>query len=161
MPDIVEPHVRSRMMGGIRGRDTRPELSLRRALHARGFRYRIHVRALPGTPDLVLPRHRAAIFVNGCFWHRHEGCHYCSTPSTRAEFWTAKFTATIARDSRALSALQADGWRTAVVWECGLAADTADETVDGLVAWLTSASQAIVLPPRPPRLRAVPAASAG
>ena len=93
MADIVDRETRSRMMAGIRSRDTRPELLLRRAIHAHGLRYRLHDRRLPGTPDLVFRRFRAVCFVHGCFWHRHAGCPYATTPSTREEFWQAKFDA--------------------------------------------------------------------
>src|SRR3546814_4200196 len=89
---------RSRMMAGIRGKDTGPEVTLRRAMHARGFRYRLHVRSMPGRPDLVFPRYKAVVFVHGCFWHRHEGCRYATSPATRSEFWAEKFATNLARD---------------------------------------------------------------
>ena len=95
--DIVTPAVRSRMMAGIRGKDTRPELVLRTALHRRGFRYRLHRRDLPGTPDLVFPGRKAVIFVHGCFWHGHD-CHLFHWPQTRADFWRGKIGGNIARD---------------------------------------------------------------
>ncbi len=120
MTDIVDQQTRSRMMSGIRGKNTKPELALRRALHARGFRFRLHSGKVHGRPDLVLPKHRAVVFVHGCFWHRHEGCRYCTTPSTRPEFWRAKFGANVARDSAVRRTLLADGWRVATVWECAL-----------------------------------------
>lgn len=120
MVDIVSTEVRSRMMAGIRGRNTQPELLLRRELHARGFRFRLHRKDLPGCPDLVFPRYHAALFVNGCFWHRHPGCRYASTPATRAEFWQKKFDANVARDKAAVEDLAIHGWRVAVVWECAL-----------------------------------------
>lgn len=120
MTDIVDSQTRSRMMAGIRGKDTKPELALRRSLHALGFRYRLHAGDIPRKPDLVLPRYRAVIFVHGCFWHRHRGCRFASTPSTRAEFWQEKFSANVARDQRARLALLAAGWRVATIWECRL-----------------------------------------
>ena len=123
MADIVDPETRSRMMSGIRGKNTRPELALRRALHARGFRYRLHDKRLPGKPDLVLPRFHAAIFVHGCFWHSHEGCKYATTPATRPELWQAKFRENAERDQRNFDALLALGWRVAVVWECEIRKD--------------------------------------
>ena len=123
MADIVDPETRSRMMSGIRGKDTKPELALRRALHARGFRYRSHDKRLPGKPDLILPRFRAAIFVHGCFWHRHKGCKYATTPATRPEFWQSKFRENVERDQRNIDALLALGWRAAVVWECEIRKD--------------------------------------
>lgn len=124
-------------MAGIRGTDTRPELTLRRGLHAAGLRYRLHAKGLPGRPDLVLPRHRAAIFVHGCFWHRHEGCHWCSTPATRPEFWAAKFARNVERDERNAELLLDDGWRVAIVWECALKVDR-QATIDAVADWVRS-----------------------
>jgi DNA mismatch endonuclease Vsr len=95
--DIVDQQTRSRMMPGIRGKNTKPELALRRALHAHGFRFRLHSGKVHGRPDLVLPKHRALVFVRGCFWHRHEGCRYTIIPATRSEFWQSKFQANMAR----------------------------------------------------------------
>lgn len=118
MTDIVDQQTRSRMMSGIRGKNTKPELALRQALHARGFRFRLHSGKVYGRPDLVLPKHRAAVFVHGCFWHRHEGCRYATVPATRPEFWRAKFDANAARDSSVRTRLLQDGWRVATVWEC-------------------------------------------
>jgi DNA mismatch endonuclease (patch repair protein) len=130
--DIVDKRTRSRMMAGIRGKNTKPELSLRRALHALGFRYRLHAPGFPGRPDLVLAKHRAAIFVHGCFWHRHPGCRYTTTPATRPQFWAAKFEANIAR-----SELLKAGWRVGTVWACALRTETAVGAARDLVAgWL-------------------------
>ena len=120
MPDIVDKVTRSRMMAGIGSRDTVPELVLRWALHARGLRYRLHDRNLPGTPDLVFRRFGAVCFVHGCFWHRHIGCSYTTTPATRKEFWQAKFHANVSRDKRNQHHLLEAGWRVAIVWECAL-----------------------------------------
>ncbi|MGQ3489064.1 very short patch repair endonuclease [Roseovarius pacificus] len=139
MADIVDKQTRSRMMAGIKGKDTKPELVLRRALHARGFRYRLHSKNLPGRPDLVFPKHHAIVFVHGCFWHRHEGCRYTTSPSTRQEFWQAKFTANVARDEAVREKLLEDGWRIATVWECALRKpDQMNVTTDLLSAWLRS-----------------------
>ncbi len=118
MADVVDRATRSRMMSGIRGRNTRPELLVRRYLHAEGFRYRLHARHLPGTPDIVLPRYRAVIFVHGCFWHRHEGCQYAYRPKSNTEFWEAKLSANAARDARSVDSLAALGWSVFIVWEC-------------------------------------------
>ena len=107
-------------MSRIRSRDTQPELKLRRALHALGLRYRLHVKSLPGTPDIVFPRHKTALFVHGCFWHRHLGCKFAASPKSKAEFWNTKFSQNVKRDQANLSALAAIGWRTQVVWECEL-----------------------------------------
>lgn len=139
MTDIVNKQTRSRMMAGIKGKDTKPELVLRRALHARGFRYRLHSKNVPGRPDLVFPKHHAIIFMHGCFWHRHEGCRYTTTPSTRPEFWQAKFRANVARDETVLGMLLEEGWRVATVWECALRRpDQVNATADLLSAWLRS-----------------------
>ena len=118
MADVVDPATRSRMMSGIRGKNTKPELLIRKALHARGFRYRLHC-DLPGKPDICLPKHRAVIFVHGCFWHGH-GCHLFKWPKTRPEFWREKIVRNTEVDRAAESRLSDDGWRVAVIWECAL-----------------------------------------
>jgi DNA mismatch endonuclease (patch repair protein) len=132
------------MMAGIKGKDTKPELVLRRALHARGFRYRLHSKNVPGRPDLVFQKHHAIIFVHGCFWHRHEGCRYTTTPSTRPEFWQTKFDANVARDRSVHDQLLDAGWRVATVWECALRRP--EETAlaaNLLAAWLRSSAAEI------------------
>jgi len=136
MVDVVDSVTRSRMMAGIRSKHTRPERELRKALHALGFRFRIHVKGLAGTPDIVLPRWKAAIFVQGCFWHRHAQCRFASMPSTRPEFWRAKFDANVSRDDRNQSALLSSGWRVAVVWECMIREAGADVAASVLSKWL-------------------------
>lgn len=118
MTDIVDSRRRSEMMAGIRGRDTAPERAVRRVAHRMGLRFRLHRKDLPGRPDLVFPRHRLAVFVHGCFWHRHEGCRYAYTPKSRAAFWTRKFAGNVARDRRNEDALRDLGWRVLIVWEC-------------------------------------------
>ena len=105
-------------MARIRGSDTAPELAVRRIAHRRGLRFRLHRKDLPGRPDLVFPKHRLAVFVHGCFWHRHEGCRHATTPKSRVVFWTEKFTMNIARDARQEAALKELGWRVLVIWEC-------------------------------------------
>lgn len=137
MTDIVDKQTRSRMMAGIKGKDTKPELVLRRALHVCGFRYRLHLKILPGRPDLVFPKYHAIVFVHGCFWHRHEGCRYTSTPSTHPEFWQAKFDANVARDRDVQDKLLVAGWRVATVWECKLRKpEQIKEATDLLSEWL-------------------------
>lgn len=116
--DIVSPAKRSKMMSGIRGADTKPEMAVRRAAHAMGLRFRLHRNDLPGTPDIVFPRRRIAMFVHGCFWHRHADCPYAAVPSTRPEFWSAKFRKNIERDRRVDQQLVELGWRVAIIWEC-------------------------------------------
>lgn len=114
-------------MARVRGKDTAPELRVRRVAHRMGLRFRLHRKDLPGRPDLVLPKHRLAVFVHGCFWHRHPGCSRASTPSTREDFWQAKFDANIARDSRQVAELEALGWTVLVIWECGVKDEAAVE----------------------------------
>lgn len=137
MADVVDRATRSRMMSGIKGRNTRPELVVRRALHAAGFRYRLHVPNLPGRPDIVLPKHRAVILVHGCFWHRHPGCRFSTTPATRPEFWAEKFARNVERDARDRRALQASGWRIATLWECGTRR-LDQHKLDSLTTWIQS-----------------------
>lgn len=146
MIDIVDQETRSRMMSGIKGKNTKPELALRRALHARGFRFRLHSGKISGRPDLVLAKHRAVIFVHGCFWHRHQGCRLATTPSTRPEFWQAKFDANVTRDDSVRKILLKDGWRVAKVWECALRKPNNIELVtDRLAAWLVGSTKEIEL----------------
>lgn len=135
--DVVDSATRSRMMSGIRSKDTKPEMTVRRYLHANGFRYRLHTSTLPGSPDLVLPKYKVAIFVHGCFWHRHPSCRYATTPTSNVEHWTRKFTANTERDARKLTALEDAGWRVIVVWECELrraAQDRLERLCDEIVS---------------------------
>ncbi len=120
MTDVVDSATRSRMMASIRGRDTKPELRLRTMLHAAGLRFRLHVSGLPGRPDIVLPGRRVAVFVHGCFWHRHAGCRFATDPGTRPEFWQRKFSANVERDRRQTESLERAGWHVLVAWECDL-----------------------------------------
>ncbi|MBN9304821.1 MULTISPECIES: very short patch repair endonuclease [unclassified Devosia] len=120
MADTLSPDRRSWNMSRITGKDTRPERQLRSILHRAGYRFRLHASSLPGRPDIVLPKYRTAIFVNGCFWHRHEGCSKAYTPSSRTEFWTTKFDATVARDAKKSAELRRLGWNVLTVWECEL-----------------------------------------
>ncbi|MBS0228198.1 MAG: DNA mismatch endonuclease Vsr [Proteobacteria bacterium] len=115
--DVVDRATRSRMMSGIRGRDTKPEKLVRSFLHRAGLRFRLHT-SLPGKPDLVFPKHHAVVFVHGCFWHRHAGCRYATMPTTNAAFWQAKFAANVARDNRVTRQLRKEGWRVYVAWSC-------------------------------------------
>ena len=109
---------RSEVMRRVRHKDTKPEMAVRRALYAAGIRYRLHSKELPGRPDLVIPRLRLAIFVHGCFWHRHEGCPSCRTPKSRVEFWTTKFRRNVERDAEVKAAITSAGWDVMVIWEC-------------------------------------------
>ncbi len=140
MADIVTAEVRSRMMSGIRGTNTKPELLLRKGLHALGFRFRLNDRSLPGKPDIVLPRYKAVIFAHGCFWHGHD-CHLFKWPSTRPEFWQAKIARNRAVDERTDAALTEAGWRQAIVWECALKGKTRlplEDVIQSCAEWLRS-----------------------
>jgi DNA mismatch endonuclease (patch repair protein) len=120
-PDVAFAEVdpaRSALMARIPSRDTGPELLVRKALHAAGLRFRLHRRDLPGTPDIVLPRHRTAVLVHGCFWHQHAGCRLAGHPKTRTAYWNGKFAANLARDRATAAALARLGWRVEIVWEC-------------------------------------------
>lgn len=116
--DKLTPAKRSWNMSRVPAKDTGPEMRVRRLIHSMGMRFRLHYGNLPGKPDLVLPKHRLVIFVHGCFWHRHVGCHRSTTPAARAEFWKAKFEATVARDARQQTELESNGWRVLIIWEC-------------------------------------------
>jgi DNA mismatch endonuclease, patch repair protein len=134
-------------MAAIRGKDTRPELLLRRALHAKGFRYRLHDAALPGRPDLVFPKYRAVLLVNGCFWHGHQ-CGQFRWPVSREDFWRAKIGGNIARDQANNAALAAGGWRIGVVWECALKGKErlgTQAVVDAVAGWLSSDARDLVV----------------
>ena len=118
MADVVSKAVRSRNMSRIRGKDTEPELRVRRVVLRMGYRVRLHAAKLPGRPDIVLQRHRIAIFVHGCFWHRHQGCRFATRPATRRAFWMAKFRQNMARDRRVAGQLRRSGWSVITIWEC-------------------------------------------
>lgn len=120
MVDVVDKATRSRMMSGIQGKNTKPELLVRKYLHRRGLRYRLHAKNLPGKPDLVFPKYKVVVFVHGCFWHHHTGCKYATTPSSRVDYWTNKLSENITRDNYQVAALEGLGWRVFVVWECEL-----------------------------------------
>jgi DNA mismatch endonuclease (patch repair protein) len=120
MTDIVDSKTRSRMMAGIKGKNTRPELILRQFLHSQGFRYRLHEKKLLGRPDIVLRRFHLVIFVHGCFWHRHKGCKFATTPKQNRDKWLLKFRQNAERDQRQIALLQELGWNVLVIWECGL-----------------------------------------
>ena len=118
MADFVSPERRSAIMSRIRSKDTKPELRVRKTAHAMGLRFRLHRNDLPGTPDLVFPKWRTAVFVHGCFWHRHPGCRKAYEPKSRVDFWKKKFAANVERDERTRKALEKAGWKVVVIWEC-------------------------------------------
>lgn len=142
MVDVVDSATRSKMMAGIRSRDTKPEILIRSLLHRAGFRFRLHAKELPGKPDIVLPRHKAVIFVHGCFWHGHD-CPFFKWPGTREDFWREKIGRNQANDRRALELLAAQGWRVAVVWECALRGRdrNLEAVIQQLSCWLTQSGE--------------------
>ncbi|MFN3399254.1 MAG: very short patch repair endonuclease [Ferrovibrio sp.] len=145
MADIVSPEVRSRMMAGIRGKNTKIEVEIRRALFARKLRYRLHDRSLPGRPDIVLSKHKAVILVHGCYWHGHQ-CDLYKEPKTNADFWIKKIQSNRNRDSKNEEELQQLGWRVAVVWECALRGqgpEAVGDVADKLFAWIMNAGRRI------------------
>ncbi|MGC8494945.1 MAG: very short patch repair endonuclease [Syntrophobacteraceae bacterium] len=135
MTDIFSPAQRSIVMSRVRSRDTKPEWILRSGLHRLGFRYRLGNRHLPGKPDLLFPKYRAAVFVHGCYWHRHPGCKDATTPKSNTDFWIRKFAENIERDRRTEEKLAAAGWRVMVVWECELMKETLP-TIRRVSEWL-------------------------
>ncbi|AXV83023.1 very short patch repair endonuclease [Ralstonia solanacearum] len=139
MVDIVSPAARSRMMARIRAKNTKPEVLVRKALFAAGYRFRLHRKDLPGSPDIVLPGRNVAILVHGCFWHMHAGCKNAKLPSSRSDFWRMKLQGNVARDKAAADALRELGWRVLVVWECGTRDPTiASELSQRLSSWIES-----------------------
>ncbi|WP_150767746.1 very short patch repair endonuclease [Pseudomonas fluorescens] len=116
--DIVDKNTRSRMMSSIRGKNTKPEIIIRKLLHSHGFRFRIHQKALPGKPDIVLKKYRTCLLINGCFWHRHPGCALATNPKTHIDFWIEKFKRTIERDTLNIRKLETLGWHVLIIWEC-------------------------------------------
>lgn len=130
MTDHLTKEERSNLMGRVAGKNTRPEMVVRSRAHRLGYRFRLHRKDLPGTPDLVFPKARKVVFVHGCWWHRHEGCPKSGSPKTRPEFWNAKFARNVARDARVQAQLEAKGWTVLVIWEC----ETKQlETIDGIL----------------------------
>ena len=135
MPEVVSA-ARSRNMAAIRSKNTRPEIIIRKHLHRRGFRFRVHA-AIPGKPDIVFPKHNALIFVNGCFWHGHD-CRFFKLPKTRREFWERKISENRKRDDRVVAELKAEGWRQLIVWECALRGEKAPRTLEKIEKWILS-----------------------
>ena len=141
MADIKSKESRSYNMSRIKGKGTKPEELVRKYLFSRGFRYRKNDKRLPGSPDIVLPKYRTVIFVNGCFWHRHEGCKYFVWPRDNAEFWKEKIQANVMRDERKQTELIAQGWNVIIVWECELKKDRREETLTSLEAKIKAAQK--------------------
>lgn len=147
MVDKVDVQTRSRMMASIRGKDTKPEILIRKLLHARGYRYKLHDKKLPGKPDMVFPKYSAVIFVNGCFWHGHD-CYIFKTPQSNIDFWQEKISRNKARDIVAAGELVSTGWRVGVIWECALMGKTKrnlDDLIMQIEAWLHSSEAHLVM----------------
>lgn len=140
MVDVVSKDVRSRMMSGVKGKDTKPELLIRKALFKRGFRYKLHDKYLPGKPDLVFPKYHTIVFIHGCFWHRHD-CHLFKWPSTRPDFWKNKINRNVEVDDHNYAALKKEGWRILTIWECAIKGKTRldfEDLVDGIEEWIVT-----------------------
>ena len=134
VPDVFTPEKRSQVMAAIRSKDTKPEIRLRSALHRMGFRFRKNDKRLPGKPDIVLPKHGAAVFVNGCFWHAHEGCKGFKMPGTRQDYWKAKFQRNRERDLEKDALLREAGWTPFTIWNCELNEADIEALAQGIVA---------------------------
>jgi len=132
MGDVFDIHTRHMIMSRVKSKDTKPELRVRKLLHALGYRFRLHLRGLPGTPDIVLPRWKSVIFVHGCFWHVHEGCKRATTPQSNKDYWEAKLEGNKKRDAENIKKLQSMGYRSLIVWECEI------KDVEQLAAKLTA-----------------------
>jgi DNA mismatch endonuclease (patch repair protein) len=143
MADVHTKEQRSFNMSRIKGKDTKPEMLVRRFLHANGFRYKLHDKSLPGKPDIVLPKYKAVIFVHGCFWHGHEGCKYYVVPKTKTEVWLNKLAINQVNDSKAVNSLSSEGWKVLIVWECDLKPRTREKTLFLLLQNLSSSSNEI------------------
>ncbi len=131
--DVHSKETRSYNMSRIKGKDTKPEMLVRRFLHAQGFRYRLHVKNLPGKPDIVLPKYKTVILINGCFWHGHEGCKYFVIPKTRTEWWLNKINGNRENDKKSINALKKDGWKIITLWECQVKPSAIDKTFNTLL----------------------------
>ena len=145
MVDTLDSLARSRNMAKIRGKDTKPEIVVRKYLFSRGLRYRLHDKKLAGKPDLVLPKFKVVILVHGCFWHRHKNCRFSYIPKTRLEFWEKKFQANVARDTAVLDGLQREGWRVIVIWECAIRSKDRSYHLDRLYEGVIFGTQGVVI----------------
>lgn len=151
MTDIVDSYKRSLMMAGIKGRNTKPELLVRSLLHKKGFRFRLHVKDLPGKPDIVLPKYKAVIFIHGCFWHGHQDCPLFKLPATRTEFWREKICRNRANDHRVVGLLLTSKWRVCIIWECSIRRARKDpaKLVNTITEWLTGNEQLLEIREEP------------
>lgn len=138
MADVHSKETRSYNMSRIRSKNTKPELLVRKFLHKNGFRYRLHVKDMPGKPDIVLPKYKTVIFIHGCFWHGHEGCRYFVVPKTRTEWWLNKINGNTSNDIKAETTLIADGWKIIKIWECELKKAFLDDSLNALITTLNT-----------------------
>lgn len=150
MVDSLTPAERSERMSRIRGKDTKPELALRKVLHGLGLRYRLHGAGLPGKPDLIFPKYKTVVFVHGCFWHRHVGCSIATTPKSNTPFWIEKFSKNVARDARVAKSLEDSGWSVIVAWECELSTPAKARATGGEIAEALKARRGASPPHRSP-----------
>lgn len=132
MADVHDKATRSYNMSQIKGKNTRPEMLVRKFLHAQGFRYKLHDKSLPGKPDIVLPKYGTVIFIHGCFWHGHEHCRYYVVPKTKTDWWLNKINGNVANDHKAIAGLAGLGWQVITIWECDLKKDKIDKTLSAL-----------------------------
>jgi DNA mismatch endonuclease (patch repair protein) len=133
MADVHNPAVRSYNMSRIKGKNTKPEMLVRKFLHAQGYRYRLHDKKLAGKPDIVLPKYKTVIFVHGCFWHGHADCKYYVVPKTKTEWWLNKINGNIAKDEKAILALKKDGWKVLIIWECAVKPGKVESSLNNLL----------------------------
>ena len=138
MADVHNKEIRSYNMSRIKGKDTKPEMLVRRFLHANGYRYKLHDKTLPGKPDIVLPKYKTVIFVHGCFWHGHKNCKYFVVPKTRTEWWLNKINGNIANDAKAAKALRKEGWTVIYIWECNLSAAQVEKSLNNILLKLAN-----------------------
>jgi DNA mismatch endonuclease, patch repair protein len=138
MADVHTKEQRSYNMSRIKGKDTKPEMLVRKFLHAQGFRYKLHDKTLPGKPDLVLPRYKTVIFIHGCFWHAHTNCKYFTIPKTRTQWWTNKINTNKANDTKAVKSLRKEGWKVIVLWECQLKKESDEKALKKLIKHLVA-----------------------
>jgi DNA mismatch endonuclease, patch repair protein len=144
--DIVSPKIRSRMMSGIKGKNTKPERIVRSLLHSRGFRFRLHRKDLQGRPDIVMPKYGVTIFIHGCFWHQHQGCKYVKMPTSNIQFWTEKLNGNHKRDQQNVDHLLLAGWRVLIIWECAIRLKHGFELVEEITSWICSSKSFKELP---------------
>lgn len=145
MADVHSKEVRSYNMSRIKGKDTKPEMLVRKFLHANGFRYRLHVKDLPGKPDIVLPKYRTVIFVHGCFWHGHENCKYATIPKTRTEWWSNKIKYNQLNDNKSIQLLKKDKWKIITVFQCQLKGATIETSLNDIIKTLNTFKEATLI----------------